>query len=113
MIVLRWSCTLYDGLTWLEGYPLVIVGALNLGMWVYIEGDCRRFLFICIYIYMLVLRWSCTLYDGLMWLGGSLMIMGSLDLGVWVCIQGDYRRCIFMLHCVHDCRNVIASIHVS
>ena len=62
---------------------------------------------------MLVLRWSCTLYDGLMWLGGSLMIMGSLDLGVWVCIQGDYRRCIFMLHCVHDHCGVIASIHVS
>ena len=41
------------------------------------------------------------------------MIMGALDLGVWVCIQGDCHRCIFMLHCVHDCRGVIALIHVS
>ena len=39
--------------------------------------------------------------------------MGTLDLVVWVCTQDDCCWCIFMLHCVHDHRGVIVSIHVN
>ena len=69
---------------------------------------------VCIYICLCVYGWLCTLYDGLLWLcEWPFLVTSALDLIVWVCAQGNGCRCIFMLHCVHDHRNVIVSIHVS
>ena len=67
-----------------------------------------------VYLYLLVYRWLCTLYDGLLWLHEwSSLVMRALDTMVWVCAQDDYRRCIFMLYCVHDHQGMIVPIHVT
>ena len=48
-----------------------------------------------VYLYLLVYRWLCTLYDGLSWLREwPSLVMRAFDLVVWVCAQGDCRRCI-------------------
>ena len=63
---------------------------------------------------MCVCVWSCTLYDGLLWLcKWPSLIMSAFDLVVWVWAQGDCYRCIFMLYCVQDHRGVIVLIHVT
>ena len=67
-----------------------------------------------VYLYMSIYGWSCTLYDGLLWLRERpSLVTSALDLIVWICAQGNCCRCIFMLYCMRDHRNVIVSIHVT
>ena len=120
-------CTLYLSCT--------LLGLRTLGMimfdlhFLYLAGPypwdignvCFTFLFyvlaLCmmyVYLYMLVYGRSCTLYDGLSWIGERpSLVMSALDLIVWVCAQGNCCRCIFMLYCVHDHHGMIIPIHVT
>ena len=67
---------------------------------------------VCVCLY--VCGWSCTLYDGLLWLHKRpSLITSALDLVVWVCVQGNCCRCIFMLYCAHGHHGVIVLIHVT
>ena len=71
---------------------------------------CMMFL----YLYMLVCRWLCTLYNGLLWLSERpSLVTSALDLVVLVCAQDNYCRYIFTLYCVRDHCSVIISIHVT
>ena len=46
VVVCGWSCTFYDGLPWLGEQPLMIMGALDLVVWICIQGDYCRYIFI-------------------------------------------------------------------
>ena len=37
-----WLCTLYDGLLWLREQPFLVTRALDLVVWLCIQGDCHR-----------------------------------------------------------------------
>ena len=68
---------------------------------------------VCMYIYMPICGWSCTLYDGISWLcERPSLVMSAFDLVVWGCAQGNFYRCMLMLYCVHDYCGVIVLIHV-
>ena len=69
---------------------------------------------IYVHLYMLVCGWSCTLYDGPLWLREwPSLAMSAHDLVIWVCAQGNCCRCIFILYCVHNHRGVTVPIHVT
>ena len=71
-------------------------------------------MYVCMYIYMPVYGWSCTLYDGLSWLFKRLSpVMSALNLVVWLCVQGNCCKCMLMVYYVHDHRSVIVLIHVT
>ena len=125
-IRVSFPCTLYHSCT--------LFGLRSLGMamsvlyflylaWPYpwdVGNVCFTFLLYVItlymmyvYLYMLMCGWSCTLYDGLLWLRERpSLVMSARDLIEWVCAQGYCCRCIFVLYCIHDHHDVIVLIHL-
>ena len=44
--VYGWLCTLYDGLSWLHERPFLVIRALDFKLWVCVQDDCHRCIFI-------------------------------------------------------------------
>ena len=101
---------------------LVPCWAIALGHWqclLYFPTPCDSIMhdvcaYVCIYVYMLLCGWLCTLYDGLLWICEQLsLVTSTLHYVEWVYAQGSCCRCIFTLYCMHNHRSVIVLIHVT
>ena len=53
LLVYGWLCTLYDRLSWLHEWPSLVIRALDLIMWVCVQGNCHGCIFMlyCVHNY--------------------------------------------------------------
>ena len=71
-----WLCTLYDGLLWLRERPSLVTRALDLVVWLCIQGDCHRCILMlycvhdhcCVIVLIHVTKWHwfprvCDMYQ--------------------------------------------------
>ena len=87
-----WSCTLYDGLSWLHEWPFLVIRALDLVEWVCAQGNCCRCIFMlyCVHshrgviVLIHVTKWHwfphvCFMHQHAWHFGGLWLII------VWAC----------------------------